>query len=89
MQNKLLQIILPRVSEFHNRKLSQKIQIAETSDAMQNIENGKLPGVDGLPIEFYKELFEIIKYELQLTFNKTLFNSKLTWNQVIIALISK
>ena len=54
--------------------------------------HGKSPGVGGLLIEFYKELFETIKYDLQLTFNKTLFDSKLTpkiWNQAIITLIPK
>ena len=33
------------------------------------MENGKSPGLDGIPIEFYKELIEIIKKDLQKTYN--------------------
>ena len=29
------------------------------------MENGKSPGIDGLPIEFYKEFYEQLKYDLQ------------------------
>ena len=51
------------------------------------MENGKSPGVDGIPIEFYKDFFEILKKDLQITFNNALFNLKTTpktWNQAII-----
>lgn len=41
------------------------------------MENGKSPGMDGIPIEFYKEFFEIIKCDLQANFNNTLFESQL------------
>ena len=56
------------------------------------MENGKSPGMDGIPIEFYKEFFEIIKCDLQANFNNTLFESQLapeTWNQAITTLIPK
>ena len=36
------------------------------------MENGKSPGVDGIPIEFYEEFLEIIIRDLQKTFNETL-----------------
>ena len=70
----------------------KSIQINETKEAINSIENGKSPGVDGVPIEFYKEFFEIIKYDLQTPFNNTLFQSQgspKTWNQAIITLIPK
>ena len=56
------------------------------------MENDKSPGVDGLPIEFYKKFFEKIKHDLQTTYNKTLFQKQQppkTWNQAIITLIPK
>ena len=54
------------------------------------MENGKSPGIDGLPIEFYKQFFETIKYDLQTTYDKTLFDlypKPETWNQAVITLI--
>ena len=56
------------------------------------MENGKSPGIDGIPIEFYKEFIEIIKKVLQKTFNEILFTNKITpktWNQAIITLIPR
>ena len=55
------------------------------------MENGKSPGADGIPMEFYKEFFEISKKDLQNPFN-VLFNLKTTpktWNHVLITVISK
>ena len=42
-----------------------KIEIPEIKEAIFNMENGKSPGIDGLPIEFYKEFYEQLKYDLQ------------------------
>ena len=56
------------------------------------MENDKSSGVEGLPIKFYKNFFEKIKHNLQITLNKTLFQKQLTpktWNQAIITLIPK
>ena len=53
------------------------------------MENRKSPGVDGIPIDFYKET---IILDLQKTFIETLFTNKKTpktWNQAIITLIPK
>ena len=54
------------------------------------MKNGKSPGVDGIPIEFYKEFLETIILDLQKTFNETWFKNKKmpkSWNQAIITLI--
>ena len=53
------------------------------------MENGNSPRLDGL-IKCYKEFFEITKDDPQITFDKALFDLKLTpktWNQAIITLI--
>ena len=63
-QKELLQNITPKISNIQNQKLKQQIQIPEIQEAIQNMENGKSPGVDGLPIEFNKEFFEILKKHL-------------------------
>ena len=56
------------------------------------MENGKSPGIDGIPIEFYKEFFDLLKKDLQDICNYVLFEQKITpktWNQAIISLIPK
>ena len=56
------------------------------------MENSKSPGIDGIPIEFYKEFIEIIKKDLLKIFNEILFTNKktpTTWNQAMITLIPK
>ena len=56
------------------------------------MENNKSPGIDGIPAEFYKEFYSLLKKDLQEIFNKVLFTYKTTpktWNQAIITLIPK
>ena len=69
-----------------NQNLIKPIDISEIKFAIQNMENDKSPGIDGIPIEFYKEFFPIIKNDLKYIFNKVLFNLQTTpktWNQAI------
>ena len=56
------------------------------------MENDKSPGIGGIPVEFYKEFYPIIKNDLKYIFKKVLFNLQTTpktWNQAIITLIPK
>lgn len=56
------------------------------------MEKGKSPGIDGILVEYYKEFFDLLKTDLQDTFNKAIFHLKTTtktWNQAIITLIPK
>ena len=92
MQKQLLQQIKPKITELQNQNLTKQIQITEIQQALQTMENGKSPGIDGIPIEFYKEFFELLKKDLQDIFNNVLFEQKTTpktWNQAIISLIPK
>lgn len=82
-QNQLLENITNKISDNQNSLLSQKMHITEIKEAIFNIQNGKSPGIDGLPTEFYKEFYETIKYDLQTTYNKTLFefqSTPISWN---------
>ena len=91
-QNKLLQHITPNLTQTQNTKLTQKIQISEIREAIYSMENGKFPGIDGLPIEFYKDFYELLKNDLQNLHSNTLFHPKNTpkiWNQALITLIPK
>ena len=40
------------------------------------MENGKSPGIDGLAIEFYKSLFDLIKSYLLQLYNSILFQDE-------------
>ena len=91
-QNELLKDIPRKLKDSQNLNLIKKVQISEIRHAVFSMENDKSPGVDGLPIEFYKKFFEKIKHDLQTTYNKTLFQKQQppkTWNQAIITLIPK
>ena len=88
----MLQQIQPKVSEMQNQQLTKQIQIIEIQQALQTMENGKSPGLDGIPVESYKEFFDLLKKDLQDIFNNVLFQQKTTpktWNQAIISLIPK
>ena len=58
-QNQLLENINSKISEKQNQTLIKEIEILEIKEALQNMENHKSPGIDGIPVEFYKELFDI------------------------------
>ena len=91
-QKQLLQQIKPKITDLQNQKLTKQIQITEIQQALQTMENGKSPGIDGIPIEFYREFFELLKKDLQDIFNNVLFEQKITpktWNHAIISLIPK
>ena len=88
----MLQQIQPKVSEMQNQQLTKQIQIIEIQQALQTMENVKSPGLDGIPVESYKEFFDLLKKDLQDIFNNVLFQQKATpktWNQAIISLIPK
>ena len=40
------------------------------------MENDKSPGIDGIPIEFYKNFYEIIEKDLLQLYNNILFTEK-------------
>ena len=87
-QNQLLKQIKPNISDTQKQKLTKQIQITEIQQALQTMENGKSPGIDGIPVEFYKEFFDLLKKDLQDIFDNVLFQQKTalkTWNQAIIS----
>ena len=56
------------------------------------MDNRKSPGIDSIPVEFYKEFLDLLKKDLQEIFNNILFHQKTTpktKNQAITPLIPK
>lgn len=51
---------LPKIDEESNNMLEQSLSQNELYTAMMNMENGKTPGIDGIPVDFYKMLWPVI-----------------------------
>ena len=51
---------LPKLSEASKRKLKAKLTLDEVKTALDEMENGKSPGEDGLPKEIYAALWSFI-----------------------------
>ena len=91
-QEQLLQQIKPKFSDTQNQKLTKQRQIIEIQQALQTMDSGKLPRIDGIPVEFYKYFYDLLKQDLQHIFNYLLFQQRTTpktWNKAIISLIPK
>ena len=67
-QKHLLEHIKPKISDLQNQKLTKQIEIPQIQQAIESMENGKSPGIDGIPIELYKENFHLLKNDLQEIF---------------------
>ena len=79
IQEKLLNPLKAKITNEDNKKLTQQITFAELKTAIFQLENGKSPGIDGIPIEFYKSCYEYIKNDLLQLYNSVLFgNDNLT-----------
>lgn len=55
-----LRFIKPSVTEVHNVELLCPLTMEEVTDAMKQLPQGKSPGVDSIPAEFYQELWDDI-----------------------------
>ena len=76
-----------KVTQQQNEILTKQINVNEIKQAIFQMENQKSPGIDGIPIEYYKEFYEYLKDDLlQLFYNilSTEQQSLKTMNQTII-----
>ncbi|KAK3517608.1 hypothetical protein QTP70_012967 [Hemibagrus guttatus] len=55
---------LPKLSEQAARELDGELTLAELHKAPQGMENGRAPGIDGLPVEFYKAFWAVIRQDV-------------------------
>ena len=71
--------------------LTCQITTNEVKGVIDNTKNGKSPGIDGLPYEFYKEFREELAGELADIFNQSLAKGGLSESQrtAVISLIPK
>lgn len=63
---------LPKMSNKANLTLSKPIGLEELFKALQGIDNGKVPGLDGIPVEFYKSFWSVMGEDLLVVLNDSL-----------------
>ena len=68
---KLSYIVIPTLSDDDMKICDNPITIDEMGKAILKMNNGSTPGIDGIPIEFYKVFYNEIKFIL---FNCFLYN---------------
>ncbi|XP_077086025.1 uncharacterized protein LOC143738051 [Siphateles boraxobius] len=52
---------LPSVAEDSKAHLERPLSNQELLNALKDMEGGKSPGIDGLPVEFYKEFWSVLE----------------------------
>ncbi len=82
---------LPQVSEETNMELGGPISEAELYTALQSLESGKAPGIDGLPVDFYNVFWKEISKDLSLVLMNSLEKGflPLSCRRVILTLLPK
>lgn len=61
--------------ELHSglaRGLGKPISITEIQEAIQSLQSGKLPGLDGYTVELYKTFSTLLSPALQSMYNKAI-----------------
>ena len=82
---------IPQLSEEHKQSCEGQITVEECKKVLETFQNNKAPGNDGIPIEFYKNCWDLISEPFVDCVNESfdkeeMSNSK---RQAVITLIEK
>jgi len=82
---------LPKVPDEVNDELQKPISTGELQIALQSMECGRAPGIDGLPIDFYKKFWSVIGDDLLAVLNESLADGllPLSCRRAVITLLPK
>lgn len=82
---------LPKVSDEINSWLGKPLSASELHVALQSMDCGKAPGIDGLPIEFYKTFWPVLGGDLLSVLNDSLAEGllPLSCRRAVITLLPK
>ena len=85
------EVDIPKLSEDERLNCEGQIATEECVNALDTFENGKTPGNDGIPAEFYKTFWSSIGEILTDVFNHSFDAGQMSnsQKQVIISLIDK
>ena len=82
---------LPQIPQLSSARMESRLTANEVEDALKGMQNGKSPGQDGLPKEFYTHLWEILGSEMVKILQETLDRERLPQSNTkgLTRLISK
>jgi len=82
---------LPKMSEEGNVALSGALSLGELCKALHDMESGKAPGIDGLPVDFYKSFWAELGADLLQVMSVSLSEGMLplSCRRAVITLIPK
>jgi len=87
----LLNSFLPQVSEDSNLLVGGPLHLQQLTTALQSMTAGKTPGIDGLPVEFYKCFWTVLGEDLLAGLYESLTEGHLPFScrRTIVTLQSK
>ena len=82
---------LPKVKARENAVLDRELSLNELYTALMSLGNGKAPGIDGLPVDFYKSFWPVIGEDLLEVFRDSLRKGQLplSCRRAVITLLPK
>lgn len=82
---------LPQVSEEVNAEIAGALSLSELYKALQGMESGKAPGIDGLPVDFYKTFWLELRVDLLEVLNESLAEGQLplSCRRAVLTLLPK
>ena len=82
---------MPKISEDDHLELKAPLVGTELHAALQSMDGGKSPGLDGLPVEFYKTFWNELGQDLLEVFNESFrdLTLPLSCRRAVITLLPK
>uniref|UniRef100_A0A3B4TQD0 Reverse transcriptase domain-containing protein n=1 Tax=Seriola dumerili TaxID=41447 RepID=A0A3B4TQD0_SERDU len=82
---------LPQVEPHSNKDLEAALSSEELHAALQGMQSGKAPGIDGLPVDFYKALWSVVGGDLLSVLNESLAGGRLplSCRRAVLTLLPK